>query len=184
MQKNMQRKPREKYRRRKKEQLCAILLELLETKRLDSITVGEICDKAGIHRTTFYNHFNDIYDLLYFCMEQMLKTFENAPASNSEQISDSIIEFIKRYRRVLINLSDTVYRNEFAVTKKKIEVILIKLLNSNASQSKHKMPIPIIIKFCCGGLVELIYYWIEKPEINEDEVREQLNLIFEMIDKI
>lgn len=38
--------------------------ELLKTKPVQSITVREICERTGINRSTFYNHYTDVYDLL------------------------------------------------------------------------------------------------------------------------
>ena len=39
-------------------------LELLEKKELAYITVKEICEKAGVNRSTFYLHYETIGDLL------------------------------------------------------------------------------------------------------------------------
>ena len=47
------------------ERLQNALLELMETKELKAITVKEICDKAGISRNAFYQHYGykeDLYD--------------------------------------------------------------------------------------------------------------------------
>ena len=47
------------------ERLQNALLELLETKELKEITVKEICDKSGISRNAFYQHYGykeDLYD--------------------------------------------------------------------------------------------------------------------------
>lgn len=47
------------------ERLQNALLELLETKDLKAVTVKEICDKAGISRNAFYQHYGykeDLYD--------------------------------------------------------------------------------------------------------------------------
>lgn len=44
-------------------------LELIKQKKWDRITVKEICNAADITRGTFYQYFNDIYDL----MEQIQK---------------------------------------------------------------------------------------------------------------
>lgn len=47
------------------ERLQNALLELLETKELKEITVKEICEKAGISRNAFYQHYSykeDLYD--------------------------------------------------------------------------------------------------------------------------
>ena len=40
------------------------LSELLKEKSFEDLTVLEICEKAGIHRATFYKHFVDKYDFL------------------------------------------------------------------------------------------------------------------------
>ncbi len=39
------------------------LIELLETKPIEKITVKEICDKADVNRGTFYSHYADQFDL-------------------------------------------------------------------------------------------------------------------------
>ena len=38
--------------------------QLLSKKELSEITVSEICRMSGIHRTSFYLHFQDVYDLM------------------------------------------------------------------------------------------------------------------------
>ncbi len=47
------------------ERLQNAMLELLQSKELEAITVKEICDKAGISRNAFYQHYGykeDLYD--------------------------------------------------------------------------------------------------------------------------
>ena len=44
--------------------LSTALLELLEAKPLDKITVTELVKKCGVNRQTFYYNFRDIYDLV------------------------------------------------------------------------------------------------------------------------
>lgn len=40
------------------------LINLLEEKGLEYISVKEICEKAGVNRSTFYLHYETIGDLL------------------------------------------------------------------------------------------------------------------------
>lgn len=40
-------------------------ISLLGVTDIDHITVRMICEKTGIHRSTFYAHYEDIYDLLH-----------------------------------------------------------------------------------------------------------------------
>ncbi|MBR5636766.1 MAG: TetR/AcrR family transcriptional regulator C-terminal domain-containing protein [Pseudobutyrivibrio sp.] len=44
--------------------LAESLKELAATKPIEKITIREITDKAGVIRPTFYNHFQDKYELL------------------------------------------------------------------------------------------------------------------------
>ena len=44
--------------------LAESLKELATKKPIDKITIKEITDKAGVIRPTFYNHFQDKYELL------------------------------------------------------------------------------------------------------------------------
>ena len=50
-------------------------LELLDKKDLPFITVKEICEKAGVNRSTFYLHYENIGDLLTESAEQMINDF-------------------------------------------------------------------------------------------------------------
>lgn len=51
------------------------LIELLNKKEYEFITVKEICEKAGVHRSTFYLHYETIADLLEECIENANKQF-------------------------------------------------------------------------------------------------------------
>lgn len=48
------------------EALSEALFEMLCKKSFEELTVGEICDECGYPRATFYNYFDDKYDLLNF----------------------------------------------------------------------------------------------------------------------
>lgn len=47
-----------------KEKLAERFISLMSQKRWDKITVKEICSAAGITRGTYYQYFDDIYDLM------------------------------------------------------------------------------------------------------------------------
>lgn len=59
----MNKKGNERYHETE-QRIRKVFFELLEDKDLQEITVSEICKKADIHRTTFYSHCEDIYDLM------------------------------------------------------------------------------------------------------------------------
>lgn len=55
---------------RTRQLLAASLRKLLKKKSLSKITVSEITADCGVNRKTFYYHFQDIYDLFKWMLEQ------------------------------------------------------------------------------------------------------------------
>ncbi len=50
-------------------------MALMEKKDFEYITVKEICEKAGVNRSTFYLHYETIGDLLDECVDRMNRQF-------------------------------------------------------------------------------------------------------------
>lgn len=53
-----------------KQSLAQALKQQMKHKQLSKITITELCDICQINRKTFYYHFEDIYDLLKWTLEQ------------------------------------------------------------------------------------------------------------------
>lgn len=53
------------------------LIDLLEVKDLEYITVKEICEKAGVNRSTFYLHYETIADLVNEATEHVNQCFQS-----------------------------------------------------------------------------------------------------------
>src|SRR3954470_4793055 len=61
--------------RRTRDRLGDALIELLQQKSFDSITVQEVLDRAGVGRSTFYVHFKDKQDLFLSDVDEFLALF-------------------------------------------------------------------------------------------------------------
>ncbi|MBC1500728.1 TetR/AcrR family transcriptional regulator [Listeria weihenstephanensis] len=63
---------------RTKTHLSNALLELIneDVYTFEAITINMFCDKAMVHRTTFYKHFEDKYHLLTYCVDKMQTGFD------------------------------------------------------------------------------------------------------------
>ena len=66
------------------------LLALLEKKDFAYITVKEVCQKAGVNRSTFYLHYESMADLLAESVEYLKKQFLAYFAPNSMNILQRI----------------------------------------------------------------------------------------------
>jgi len=70
--KEKRRKPDERIRRTH-ERLGRALVELIQEKPIDDVTVQEVLDRATVGRSTFYLHFRDKNDLLMSQLETALE---------------------------------------------------------------------------------------------------------------
>ena len=66
-------------------------LELLEKKNFDYITVREICEKAGVNRSTFYLHYETVGDLLEESAKYIIDRFV-------ECMPDNTADFLEKLR--------------------------------------------------------------------------------------
>ncbi len=66
------------------------LIALLEVKDLEYITVKEICEKAGVNRSTFYLHYETVADLVSEAMENVNKRFLACFTQSEADFADKI----------------------------------------------------------------------------------------------
>jgi AcrR family transcriptional regulator len=91
------------------------LLDLMKTKPYKKITVREICEKSNTGRVTFYNHYDDKYDLLLDCFDTMQKNAterfkvlqqqnnpDNLLVRNCENLIDAIYAETKKYSDISV----------------------------------------------------------------------------------
>ena len=96
-------------------------IELLEEKDFEYISVKEICERAGVNRSTFYLHYETIGDLLEESVSYMNERFLEYFNGNGQSIAGRIdvadikelylvtpdylrpyLEYIKEHQRVFL----------------------------------------------------------------------------------
>lgn len=89
--------------RRTKKLLTDAFVELLAQKKLNEISIKELCEKADINRGTFYLHYQDIYDLkqqiegdLYTELTALIMPFPNVKELDSYQLFYHMFSFTKK----------------------------------------------------------------------------------------
>ena len=63
------------------------LISLLKKKPFDFITVSEICEQAGVNRSTFYLHYETVGDLLDETARYLLNDFLSYFGADSKQVA-------------------------------------------------------------------------------------------------
>ena len=93
--------------------LHAAFTELLEEKRFEELTVGELCNRAAIRRTTFYKHFADKYDYFAFYLQEMMSTLQHhlpqdsAPSAAFVHMCRELLDFLHLHSRMVSNIRDS-----------------------------------------------------------------------------
>jgi len=90
--------------RKTKKVLRKGLIELLNEKSIQKITIRELTDKVDIHRSTFYANFNDIYDL--YChmedtvVQEIIDIVSEDYAFNPYILWTKLVDYINRNRQL------------------------------------------------------------------------------------
>lgn len=68
--------------------------DLLRQKPIQAITISQLCQQAGINRSTFYTHYTDIYDLREQLEAQMVEDFKQAllPLRDEAQSPPTLVQ--------------------------------------------------------------------------------------------
>ena len=80
------------------------MIVMLADMLLEEISVQKICDICNYPRSTFYNYFDDIYDLMDYCWIAIMKDMDiekylNVQGEqNTGQIFSFLYEYLDRYR--------------------------------------------------------------------------------------
>ncbi len=97
-----------------KRTLAASLKKFMEKKPLSKITVSEIVQDCGLNRKTFYYHFEDIYDLLKWMLDQeaveVVRNFDLF--TEYEEAIRFVIDYVDRNSHILNCALDTVGRHQ------------------------------------------------------------------------
>jgi len=151
--------------------LSNAMLELLEKESIDEISIKEICDKAMVHRTTFYKHFNDKYDLFNYVFVEMNnelseKARNNIEIESSKQMYSVMVQTIfdflsekgNQLKNIMIHNDNSILKTMFCQSlEKSIERF------ANEYQSVNNVPSRIISTFYIGAIISLAVFWIHNP---------------------
>ena len=77
-----------------KRALRAALIDLMEERGLDAVSVNDLCARADLNRGTFYNHFRDKEDLLVALEDEVMADLDRFQA----QMQDLTVRELMGYR--------------------------------------------------------------------------------------
>lgn len=137
-----------------------IFCELYSQKPIEKIAIQEIANKSGYNRSTFYQYFSDVYELLDSVENEMLdmikEAFSNTNASG-QPINDAFQCFEEESHILILRALLGDYGGTRFLERLKREVPFDKL---KLNLPKEDALTPYLIEFYLSTLLSLFRLWI------------------------
>jgi AcrR family transcriptional regulator len=152
--------------------LWEALLGEMSERPFEDITVTDICERAMVHRTTFYKHYEDKYALLEQGMRQMYDELvaeaQHAPPS-AFSLDDPPPYFIRLFEHVaerqqfyrLMLCGEGVARFQRLVKNYVAEVVESRAAGVIAAHQPSWVPLAMHVQFFSGAVLSLLGWWLE-----------------------
>lgn len=173
--------------RRTKKLLKEAFIELLSKKKLNEITVKELCDLADINRGTFYLHYQDIYDLkqqleneIYQQLNDIVDTCPSViDAATSNALFLDLFRFVDRHSELLKaflgpNGDISFLRTMQTLFKERYLNIILKRTNSGSATN-----IDYSYSFVASGFTGLVESWLNDEQ--QTSIEEMAKLTTKMV---
>jgi len=143
-----------------KQSLLDAFCKLYNKKPFEKISVLEIARKAGYNRSTFYQYFSDIYELLDYIENDVLDYLEkNSPKEKNTEITQAVIQRVVRLyeeKGTYLNALLGKYGNNRFLERLKEK---IPLDVQGLALSDKKTITPYLIEFHRSTSLSLFQFW-------------------------
>lgn len=150
-----------------KRKLSKSLISLLTSKSITEIDVSELCEKAGINRTTFYKHYASLYHLLDELIVQFFKRIETLflSLSSGENTTSKVAYLLKYLKQNREFVTIIMNNNSFSsISERLIQLNFIcNLINSNIQYRKNAyVSEDYYVDFIISGWIAAIRRWVNE----------------------
>jgi AcrR family transcriptional regulator len=140
------------------------LISLIIERGWDEVVIQDICERAGIGRSTFYTHFADKEELLlvgFDDLRRMLRQSSKASAGGGAGVrfSRGLLEHAHENRRLFRAL---VGKRSSQTVQKRFRQLIVELtqeeLADELGEGTHR---DVTVHFLAGALFQLAIWWLE-----------------------
>lgn len=154
------------------------------TRRIDQITVKEIVNRAGYNRSTFYEYFRDVYEVLEYIETQSLIGLQDLPPLIFDR------EALPAIVQTVINLHQDRFqyfgvllgaKGDPSFQRKLKENLKASLLDRlSIRQEKERLKIDLMLEYILSGLIGVLIYAFEKrPDLSTEQLIELVYSFFQ-----
>lgn len=147
-----------------KQILANALLNLLESKPFPKITVNELCEKSMIVRSTFYLHFQDKYELLSYCLNEISKELDSLMETHApKDFFIVLLNNCQEKEKIFYNIFETELNPELLEIFYRFfsKYITLALEQKLAKGALLPGPVESVTAFYVSGLVGMTLRWIK-----------------------
>lgn len=158
------RKPKGPRAQRSIEALHSALLELIDIKSIDEISIRNITDAAGVSYPTFFRRFARkeelIEDIAASEVRKVLSLGETALGGREAYSGAALCEYVYEHRRLWRTLltggASSVMRQEFMRIAREIR--------DSRPRANPWIPSDLALTFVTGGIIEILTWWMLQPD--------------------
>ena len=159
----------------------AVIALLCEDSIISNLTVQKITAKAGLNRTTFYLHYQDIQDLLkqitdgilHELSDKIIALIHAKDLSEKQQLTQ-LLDYLYIHRNYLLILFNT---NQFEDQLFSLLKQLVEIRRKNTRKDLPDNYVDIDIK--TASLVGIIIWWLRKGlHFSSDYIANQIYLMY------
>lgn len=141
------------------------LTEMLQTQSIYQISIRELCQKAGLNRSTFYKYYGSQFDLLSEMEQDLLCSIEDvlqSQAGSSEYLVEQILVYLEKdieFVRLLINSNV-----DPQFPEKLLYLEPIRRMSEELRAGMTEEEYEYFYCFILHGAYELVHKWINKEQ--------------------
>lgn len=180
--------------KRTKIYLASTLLKMMQKESIKKISVADICEKAMVHRTTFYKHFEDKYHLFAYGFElvkrSLFKEVEKHISSQKlsllvKEINDLSVSYLSENQKMI---NDILVHNDdeafYTIIRKGLEDALrdFMLEIKNKQEIEYDIPVEIGTTFIVGGFSNMALWYMKNLKVyTVDEMKAFVDVILDKL---
>ena len=144
----------------------AAMVQLLEEKPFQAITVTDVCKAAGAHRSTFYSHYDNTLDLLNEVKDQTMRdfyaSFEHLPreaALTDREFLDTYLKFVEEHKQLFRVFLENINLFDGHSILLKMENDMQNISKTKGSQEERLSRYKLL--FTASGITSIVSFWLE-----------------------
>lgn len=158
---------------------------LLKTKSLNDITVAELCRVSNVDRRTFYNHYNNVGEIV----DEIDAIAERILADAINDIPINTKEFFDQFTKIMLTNMDyyeVIVREDrsFAALEARCKRILSKALFDYYRDHSNidDLYLEYMAEYCASGIMSVYTHWIRHGQNLQIEELSRLAFDFTIAD--